>query len=296
MSFDRARLLVERARRLVRLPAHAQHRRGDLRRRRAPARSSPWSTADTMRFSASVDLAIWSAAAACSASARDVVRGARAHRVGRLRDLRGRGRLLGRRLAHLGGEPRRVLRRLDDVARRAPLLVDRLRRPPARSCASGRSPGRWRSRSSPARRSRPRRARACSAVAASTATTVCAAARCSSVARAICADDAGDLADAAHDLLQPGGAGFRQRVAVVGDPQPVVGRRDGFLRDFLQRLDDAGDVGGRLGRAIGEVADLLGDDREAAAGVAGARRFDRRVQRQQVRPLGDQVDGVDDRC
>ena len=56
----------------------------------------------------------------------------------------------------------------------------------------------------------------------------------------------------------------------------------------------AGDVGGRLGRPVGEIADLLGDDGEPAAGIAGPRRLDRGVERQQVGALGDQVDGVDD--
>ena len=68
----------------------------------------------------------------------------------------------------------------------------------------------------------------------------------------------------------------------------------GVLRDFLKRLDDRGDVGGRLRRSIGEVANLLGYDRETASGIAGARRLDRGVERQQVGPLGDEVDGVDD--
>ena len=40
---------------------------------------------------------------------------------------------------------------------------------------------------------------------------------------------------------------------------------------------------------LGELAHLLGDDREAAARVAGARRFDRRVEREQVRLIGDRA-------
>ena len=69
---------------------------------------------------------------------------------------------------------------------------------------------------------------------------------------------------------------------------------DRVLRDLLQRLDDAGDIGGRLRRPVREVANLLGDHGEPASGVAGSRRLNRGVQRQQIRPLGDQVDGVDD--
>ena len=104
----------------------------------------------------------------------------------------------------------------------------------------------------------------------------------------------GELADARHDFLQTGDSRLRQRVAVVGDAQAVAGRRHGILRDFLQGLDDGGDVGRGLGRPIGQVANLLRDDGEAAAGVSGARRFDRGVERQQIRALGDQVDGIDD--
>ena len=38
---------------------------------------------------------------------------------------------------------------------------------------------------------------------------------------------------------------------------------------------------------LGQLADLLGDDREAAALLAGARGLDRGVQREQVGLLGD---------
>ena len=80
----------------------------------------------------------------------------------------------------------------------------------------------------------------------------------------------------------------------VGHLQAVVRRRDGFLRNLLQRLDNCGDVGCRLCRSVRQVADLLGNDGKAATGIAGTRGLDRRVQRQQVRPLGDQIDRVDD--
>src|SRR4051794_34551200 len=51
--------------------------------------------------------------------------------------------------------------------------------------------------------------------------------------------------------------------------------------------------GGRLA-LLGQLADLLGDDREAAALLAGAGGLDGRVQRQQVRLLGDAGDRLDD--
>ena len=45
--------------------------------------------------------------------------------------------------------------------------------------------------------------------------------------------------------------------------------------------------------ALGKLADLARDDREAPAGVAGPRRLDRRVERKQVRLLGDVVDQLE---
>ena len=57
-----------------------------------------------------------------------------------------------------------------------------------------------------------------------------------------------------------------------------------------QRLDL---LGGRRA-AAGEVAHLGRDHREAAALLAGARRFDGGVQRQQVGLEGDLVDDADD--
>ena len=71
-------------------------------------------------------------------------------------------------------------------------------------------------------------------------------------------------------------------------------KRRPLMGDVLQRLDDAGDVGRGLGRAIGQIPDFLGHHRESPAGVTGAGRFDRCIERQQVRALGDQVDRVDD--
>ena len=52
-------------------------------------------------------------------------------------------------------------------------------------------------------------------------------------------------------------------------------------------------VGGVLG-LVGEVLDLGGDDGKAAAGLAGARRLDGGVQRQQVDLSGDVADQFDD--
>ena len=54
------------------------------------------------------------------------------------------------------------------------------------------------------------------------------------------------------------------------------------------------DLLGRLRRTLGERAHLGGDDRETAAGVAGARRLDPGVQRQKVGLERDFVDDADD--
>ena len=45
--------------------------------------------------------------------------------------------------------------------------------------------------------------------------------------------------------------------------------------------------------ALGELAHLGGDDREAAAVLAGARRFDGGVEREEVRLVGDLLDDGD---
>ena len=58
--------------------------------------------------------------------------------------------------------------------------------------------------------------------------------------------------------------------------------------------DQALDLLGRFGRALREAAHLAGHDGEAAALFAGARRFDRGVQRQDVGLEGDAVDDADD--
>ena len=65
----------------------------------------------------------------------------------------------------------------------------------------------------------------------------------------------------------------------------------GFLDRFF---DQRGGVLGGLGAALRQVADFVGDHREAHAGLAGARRFDRGVQREDVGLEGDLVDDFDD--
>ena len=54
------------------------------------------------------------------------------------------------------------------------------------------------------------------------------------------------------------------------------------------------DVVGGLGRLAGEFLDLGGHDGKAFAGVAGAGRFDRGIQGQELRLLGDVLDDLDE--
>ena len=55
------------------------------------------------------------------------------------------------------------------------------------------------------------------------------------------------------------------------------------------------DLAGRRAGVVGQLLHLGGDDREAAAGIAGAGRFDRRVEGQHVGLAGDGLDGRGDR-
>src|SRR5439155_443918 len=63
-------------------------------------------------------------------------------------------------------------------------------------------------------------------------------------------------------------------------------RADALVGVGLDRLDERADVTGGAGGPLGELSDLLGDDREAPAVLAGAYRLDRGVQRQHVGPAG----------
>ena len=70
------------------------------------------------------------------------------------------------------------------------------------------------------------------------------------------------------------------------------------LHRLLGRRLDAGDLladlAGRLGGLLGQRLHFGRHDREAAAGLAGARRLDGGVERQQVGLAGDGVDQFDD--
>ena len=76
---------------------------------------------------------------------------------------------------------------------------------------------------------------------------------------------------------------------------PAWSTSAGALLDALDAgADQRLDLLGRLGAALRQAAHLGGHDREAAALLAGPRRFDRGVQRQDVGLEGDAVDHADD--
>ena len=118
----------------------------------------------------------------------------------------------------------------------------------------------------------------------------------------------GDLTDRRRDLLDAGAhvldaladlqerlAGLLDRVdatlCLLGTDLDDLHRA---LRLVLDLLDQLGDGRSGLLGLLGEVTDLLGDDGEAAAVLAGAGSLDRGVERQQVRLRGDAGDRLDD--
>ena len=68
----------------------------------------------------------------------------------------------------------------------------------------------------------------------------------------------------------------------------------GLTRSVLHGLDDVGDLLRRSARAVGELADLVGDDGESRAVLARLRGDDRGVEREKVRAAGDLLDHVED--
>src|SRR5262249_38302368 len=93
-------------------------------------------------------------------------------------------------------------------------------------------------------------------------------------------DDAGDALDRVDDLVERGAS--------------LVDKLDTFLNLRRAVGDQILDVVGRLRRALRQAPDLRGHHGETAAGLAGARRLDRRVERQEVGLPRDLVDDTDD--
>ncbi len=112
---------------------------------------------------------------------------------------------------------------------------------------------------------------------------------------------AGDDIDLFHgflgavvDLRQGIGGLARQLGAILRLARTFLNGGDRALGLALDRRDHGADFGGRRRGALGQLPDLVGDDGEAAPLLAGARRLDGGVQRQQVGLVGNVVNGLDD--
>src|SRR6266540_630278 len=109
-----------------------------------------------------------------------------------------------------------------------------------------------------------------------------------------------ELLDRDVDLVRAGGLLARgladvlhevRRLQDLGDEiadEPAAPLGDGHARS-----GDLGDLLRGLLRALGELTDLRGDDREPPALLPRARRFDRGVQREEVRLVRDLLDDAD---
>ena len=108
------------------------------------------------------------------------------------------------------------------------------------------------------------------------------------------------LLHVAGDLLRRGALLFHRRGDGRGDLRQLLDgaadlldRADRLLRRRLDAGDLLADLAGRLRGLLGQRLHFGRHDREAAAGLAGARRLDGGVERQQVGLPGDGVDQFD---
>ena len=110
----------------------------------------------------------------------------------------------------------------------------------------------------------------------------------------------GDLFGAIADAIDLGGLVIEDAGQLpVGVAHRRHARRhpgygfDGFVDRVLDVVNLPADLGGGLGGLLRQRLDLGGDDGEAAAGGAGARRFDGGVEREQRGLRGDRLDQLD---
>ena len=111
----------------------------------------------------------------------------------------------------------------------------------------------------------------------------------------------GGLGGVASDLVGGGGLflhGAGNGVLNVVDARDDLGDLadggDGALGVSLDRFDLGGDIRGGGGGLLGEFLDLIGDDREALARLAGAGGLNGGVEGEEVGLLRDRGDDLDD--
>ena len=109
-----------------------------------------------------------------------------------------------------------------------------------------------------------------------------------SVMRAVMSSTAAPMRSNASRVCSTVATPSSVRWRAVGDDT------DDLLGVGLDLADQARDLAGGVLGLLGELADLLGDDGEAAALLAGAGGLDGGVEREQVGLLGDAGDRVDD--
>src|SRR3954453_7411053 len=112
-----------------------------------------------------------------------------------------------------------------------------------------------------------------------------------------------DLGDALVHLADRGADAIERVARLLDGARALLGARGPVGDDahdparlVLDLADQALDLARGPAGVLGEATDLVGDDREAAAVLAGAGGLDRRVEREQVRLLGDLGDALDDRA
>src|SRR5581483_10941431 len=101
-----------------------------------------------------------------------------------------------------------------------------------------------------------------------------------------------DLAGRGRLLLDRAGDRALIVVDLNDDLADLRDRFDGSLGDMADRIDLLADILGGPGGFLGKFLDLVGDDGESLARFAGTCRFNRGVQGEQIRLLGDRGDDL----
>ena len=100
----------------------------------------------------------------------------------------------------------------------------------------------------------------------------------------------GGLLDHLEDLVERVAGDVREIDARLHLLELLLGGDDEVVRRALDLGHDRADLAGGVDDRLGELADLDGHDREALAGLAGARGLDGGVEREDLGLVGDVVD------